>query len=864
MKAKTARRALLTSALALLLCVSMLIGTTFAWFTDSVTSSGNKIQAGKLDIELYMWTSATDSVEITNESAPIFQIADKAQAGTKTLWEPGKTEVVYFSIKNNGSLDLKYQVALDVLDTDGDQDLYEVMKYAIVGDAKYGDITVWDATNARSAQLGINKVQAKNVTLAAGSEHFFALSVHMDETAGNEYQGGQIDFDLKVLATQLASEFDSFDEKYDTDATYPVLSQKVILPETEPSEGYKDVVLGTGDEIKTTAKIPAGLVEDLAENTANPVKSVELQQSEPVYGAGSVTFDYLELVDQNDNPIDLEAMNNNKPIIVTLAVGNAFNVGDTVVIYHDDEPIASAVVNADKEIVYTAYHFCKVKVSTGDGKVDSGAELNAAVAQNGTIKLEENLTITEPIVIPEGVEVTLDLNGKTITGTKGRDADNNRIHVIVNNGNLTIKDGTVKSAGNDGGSAIYNAEGATLTLENVTALGAPQSDPVYEAGVSKPYPSYAINNYGNAVVNGATVKSYHGAIATGGNGVTVINDADIDVGLDQSTGITSYAIYSYENAQVTVNGGKFAFTKKEVYVNGGNMFCELGSNAIVVNGGNFTGGGFSVGDGREYVIKGGTFGFDPSKYVADGYVAIKNTDTNTWSIYGASDKVTMKDGAVLDLNGVEFGGTIVAEGDLTIKGDTKIKTLTATNGGTITIEDGKTLTLNNFSFGAKGNASAEYTITGGKVVASYGFFQHGKYELHSDFETGYMYYSYGSDITVYGTFHSQGKGDGLDYVRGKLTIANGGKTIHDNSLWVGQPASWGAMNATLIVEDGGYVQANNLNVYSGSSLQIDAKNAVAGEVSNIVCRKITNEGNVEAINNDTLTAEVLGNKINLK
>ena len=155
---------------------------------------------------------------------------------------------------------------------------------------------------------------------------------------------------------------------------------------------------------------------------------------------------------------------------------------------------------------------------------------------------------------------------------------------------------------------------------------------------------------------------------------------------------------------------------------------------------------------------------------------------------------------------------------LEIKADANIKALTATNGATIIIEDGKTLTLNNFSFGSKDNATAEYEIKGGTVTANYGFFQHGTYELRSNFETGYMYYSYGSNITVYGTFHSQGLGDGLDYVRGNLTIANGGKSIHDKSLWVGQPASWGAMNASLVIEEGGYVQANSLCVYEGSSL----------------------------------------------
>jgi hypothetical protein len=81
-----------------------------------------------------------------------------------------------------------------------------------------------------------------------------------------------------------------------------------------------------------------------------------------------------------------------------------------------------------------------------------------------------------------------------------------------------------------------------------------------------------------------------------------------------------------------------------------------------------------------------------------------------------------------------------------------------------------------------------------------------------------MYYSYGSNITVYGTFHSQGLGDGLDYVRGNLTIATGGKSIHDKTLWVGQPAEWGAMVASLTIEEGGFVQAKTLYVYAGSSL----------------------------------------------
>jgi hypothetical protein len=229
--------------------------------------------------------------------------------------------------------------------------------------------------------------------------------------------------------------------------------------------------------------------------------------------------------------------------------------------------------------------------------------------------------------------------------------------------------------------------------------------------------------------------------------------------------------------------------------------------------------GYDLCTASEGVIEicGGTFAEDPSKqnninYVAEGYGVLANEGNYTVI------PTTLKDGDVLDLAGAEYKGTITVEGNVTIKGDTKIKTITSTTGCTITIEDGKTLTLTSFSFGSKDNATAEYEIKGGTVTASYGFFQHGKYTLRSNFETGYMYYSYGSDITVYGTFHSQGKGDGLDYVRGNLTIAKGGKSIHDKSLWVGQPASLGEMKASLTIEDGGYVQANSLCVYEGSSL----------------------------------------------
>ena len=99
---KTSKRAVLTSALSLLLCCTMLIGTTWAWFTDSVTSAGNKIQSGTLQVDLLVKGGNTDYTKYTSvkeSNAPIFDY---------DLWEPGYTLVTNAKVVNNGTLALKY------------------------------------------------------------------------------------------------------------------------------------------------------------------------------------------------------------------------------------------------------------------------------------------------------------------------------------------------------------------------------------------------------------------------------------------------------------------------------------------------------------------------------------------------------------------------------------------------------------------------------------------------------------------------------------------------------------------------------------------------------------------------------------
>ncbi|MBO5340390.1 MAG: hypothetical protein J6A62_05280, partial [Oscillospiraceae bacterium] len=103
---KTTKRALFSSALALLLCFTMLLGTTFAWFTDSAASAKNTITAGNLDIEV-QYTLDGENWKPFDGAADLFQ---------KGLWEPGHTEVAALKIENKGSLALKYAVNMNIVD----------------------------------------------------------------------------------------------------------------------------------------------------------------------------------------------------------------------------------------------------------------------------------------------------------------------------------------------------------------------------------------------------------------------------------------------------------------------------------------------------------------------------------------------------------------------------------------------------------------------------------------------------------------------------------------------------------------------------------------------------------------------------
>ncbi len=223
---KATRRALVASILAVLMCAAMLVGTTFAWFTDTASTGVNKIQAGNLDVELEYsydmenWKTATTSTKLFDDS---------------TLWEPGVTEVVYLRVKNNGTLALKYTMGLNsnvgfANGVNKAGETYNIGDYLKMGTATVGEKLAsrdeaWAAVAATTDKISNLKPFTDGMPVLAKGEttDAIALVIYMPTDVGNEANAGTkasyvYRLGVEVFATQATVEEDSFDDQYDAKA----------------------------------------------------------------------------------------------------------------------------------------------------------------------------------------------------------------------------------------------------------------------------------------------------------------------------------------------------------------------------------------------------------------------------------------------------------------------------------------------------------------------------------------------------------------------------------------------------------------------------------------------------------------------
>ena len=240
---KATKRALLTSVMALVMCVVMLVGTTFAWFTDTASTGVNKIQSGNLDVKLMYSTDMVEWKEAT-EQTKLF--SDNA------LWEPGYTQVVYLKVVNAGNLALKYEAGFSKNYTSNrgknvNGDWYRVDNYLKIGTAETttkfeNREAVWAAIAATERTLAKDVMLTNDwVTLKAREESKpFAVAIYMPTSVGNEANASRLKpssvsgLGIEVRATQATVESDSFGTDYDANAA-------TVLKRVEYTDGEHTV-----------------------------------------------------------------------------------------------------------------------------------------------------------------------------------------------------------------------------------------------------------------------------------------------------------------------------------------------------------------------------------------------------------------------------------------------------------------------------------------------------------------------------------------------------------------------------------------------------------------------------------------------
>ena len=314
---KSTKRALLGSVMAMVLCMAMLVGATFAWFTDTASTGVNKIQAGKLDVALEMKDASGNWVSAEGKMLDFV----KAAAGEQVLWEPGCTYTLpELRVVNNGNLALKYKVAIT----------------GINGSAKLNEAIEWTVGDVA---MGAEQ------HLAAGESNAFTIKGHMKESAGNEYMNESIDgIAITVVATQDTVESDSFNKDYDANATYPVVAVGDVN-----TDG--DTVLKDKEEDHTIqVTVPAGALDEGVQSLKlEVVKSTTPAGVEVASTESSQSYE-VTMKDQSGNAVST----NGTLMTVEMNVGKNRTA---LKLYHDGEKMtkdSGTLTDAADHYVYDA------------------------------------------------------------------------------------------------------------------------------------------------------------------------------------------------------------------------------------------------------------------------------------------------------------------------------------------------------------------------------------------------------------------------------------------------------------------------------------------------------------------------------
>ena len=450
---KSTKRALVSSALAILMCVAMLIGTTFAWFTDTASTGVNKIQAGNLDIELQMKDNDGKWVNAEGKILP-FLVEGKIPAdGTQILWEPGCTYYVpEVRVLNKGNLAVKFEYIPEALGVTGK--LAEVL-----------ELVFKTPVDANGEEVNIEP----EILKPGEASPEWSFGYHMLESAGNEYQNATATgICVTVVATQATYEKDSIDDQYDKDAEYPIS-------------------VTTGDELQTivsNATAPVNIVLTNSITTNNFVipedkdvtldlngRTVTNAESHTILNKGHLTLKDSS-ADKSGQIISLKgntaALRNGDNAVCVVEGGTISRDGANGNTWHVVENFGKMTFNGGKVVLKNGNGFA---ITNGWNYFDPGASTTHAVMEINALELDTDssgikncrygdLTVNDVTVTSTGYWAlsndylgTVVINGGTLTS--------NSFKAVSNGAAMTVNGGTF-----DGTQGFFVQSYATSTVLN--------------------------------------------------------------------------------------------------------------------------------------------------------------------------------------------------------------------------------------------------------------------------------------------------------------------------------------------------------------------------------------------------------------
>ena len=578
---RSTKRALIASVISLMLCFTMLMGTTYAWFTDSVASTNNIITSGNLDVALYH----TDKKDTEQEVKSDTKLFDDIE-----LWEPGAVVYETFKVVNEGTLALKYRLSVDVTDNN-DVKLTDVLKVGVIEGAAsttdraslIGQVQSWDklASFEKTGDL-----------VNTNDNSVYTVVIYWEPTSndnaynmnnGNQGKKLEVNIGANLFATQLAYEKDSFGADYDDAAWVLANADSKVSNATELNTALQEGgLIALTDDIDgniTLDNVAEDTIVNFAGKTINGTVTVAEGQKVTLNGVGGVSA-------TGSAP----ALKVGKNADVTLDGGT----------FTSESGSAVAIANTKTEV--------PMKLTINEGTAITAPTLISLDVYNGYAGAEIEIN---------GGDFTATASGSYVRPISVGGAD-----VTINGGNFVATNASSYCYFIDV-SEKYNTETGTYDVGSVTINGGHfKSTATYSRVVVGSIGNYSNRTPGTVTINGGTFEMLgtYGVLTDVGAHV-VVNDCTFVSGGSSAFGITNN---NTTDRTIEVKGGNYTIVTRN-----STWSIPLGSFAgsyptdtspvgkVIISGGTI----------NSYICDGSTIGGSTSvDLVADGYHVVDNSD----------------------------------------------------------------------------------------------------------------------------------------------------------------------------------------------------------------------------------------------